>query len=144
MEHFASDFFFPLGHGELEFSDDVVGVTSLGAEPEVDDHGAGRVVVVAGLGPVLGALDAVVLLQVRQHDDDLHALLINHPPEVRDGVFQRALGADPVLAILVAADKVGVDVVGAFLVFNFGEVDSRFVVTFDVWVAIFRSGKKSH
>ena len=48
-----------------------------------------------GLGaagrPVLVALDASALLQAREHDDGGAALLPHQPPEVRQGLGQRAL-----------------------------------------------------
>ena len=54
-------------------------------------------------------------------------------------MLEWALGADPVLPIFVAADKVGVDVIGAFLIFDFREKNPCLIVTFDVGIAVLRS-----
>ena len=40
-------------------------------------------------------------------------LFINHPPEVCYGPFQRSLGADPDLSVLVPWHEIGIDVVGS-------------------------------
>lgn len=45
-------------------------------------------------GPVLGALGHASLLEVAEHEDHGHALVVDHPPEVLDGREQGALGGD--------------------------------------------------
>ena len=62
-------------HREGELPDDVVRKSLFRAEPDVDDQvRGGQVVEVASLGPILGTLYAVVLLQVCEHDNHVHAL----------------------------------------------------------------------
>ena len=53
--------------------------------------------------------------EVGDHDEDVHVLLPDHPPEAVEGGRQRALGADVRPRLLVAVDEVGVDVVAALL-----------------------------
>ena len=68
-------------------------------------------------------------------------LLIDHSPEIGNRVVQGPLGADPVFPVFVSADEVGIDIVGALFVFNFGKVNACLIVALNVGVAIFGSGK---
>ena len=45
----------------------------------------------AAVGPVLVTLDPGALLQLRHHHNSHAALLPNHPPEVRERLWQRTL-----------------------------------------------------
>ena len=63
------------------------------------------------------------------------SLLVDHPPEVGDSVVERPLRTDPPLPVLVAVDKVGVDVVGAVDVFNLAELHPGLVVALDVGIS---------
>ena len=63
------------------------------------------------------------------------SLLVDHPPEVGDSVVERPLRADPPLPVLVAVDKVGVDVVGTVDVFNLAELHPGLVVALDVGIS---------
>lgn len=51
------------------------------------------------------------LLQFGHHDDVSAALLPDHPPEIAEGLGQRALSGDVCVLLSVAVDVVGVDVV---------------------------------
>ena len=62
------------------------------------------------------------------------SLLVDHPPEVGDSVVERPLRADPPLPVLVAVDKVGVDVVGAVDVFDLAQLHSGLVIALDVGI----------
>ena len=63
------------------------------------------------------------------------SLLVDHPPEVGDSVVERPLRADPPLPVLVAVDKVGVDVVGAVDVLDLAQLHSGLVVALDVGIS---------
>ena len=62
-------------HCQRQLAYDVVRKSLLRAESDIDDQvRGGHVVQVTGLGPILSALDTVVLLQVGQHDDHFNSL----------------------------------------------------------------------
>ena len=62
------------------------------------------------------------------------SLLVDHSPEVGDGVVEWALRADPPLPVLVTVDKVGVDVVGAVDILDLAELYPGLVVALDVGI----------
>lgn len=66
------------------------------------------------LGPVLGAFDLGVLLQVGQHHDQLQAVLPYHAPEVVDGRVCGSLRADELFALLGVKMR---EIIASFFVF---------------------------
>lgn len=53
-------------------------------------------------------------LQFGHHDDVCAALLPDHPPEITEGLGQRALSGDVSVLLPVAVDVVSVDVIAAW------------------------------
>jgi len=67
------------------------------------------------LGPIHIALAPATLHEIRDHYYDGHPLLPNHPPETVKGIGQRTLGSNKGMSLLIAIDKVGIDVVQILL-----------------------------
>ena len=75
-----------------------------------------------------------VQIQISKVFSSVASLLVDHPPEVGDGVVEWALRADPPLPVLVTVDKVGVDVVGAVDILDLAELYPGLVVALDVGI----------
>lgn len=67
------------------------------------------------LGPIHVALAPATLHQIGNHHNDRHTLFPDHAPEAIEGIGQRSLGANERMRLLIAIDKVGINVVQILL-----------------------------
>lgn len=79
---------------------------------------------------------AALLVASRQHDYGSRVALPTHPPEVVSSRVQRALRDDEFTWRVVARHVVGVDVVGAFVVIDRLQLETRVVVGKNVGEAV--------